>query len=360
MIGSVDSLEALRRRDPADKPVIAVTMGDPAGIGAEVVVKALADPAIRSLGRFIIYGMQEAIDIAAGLAELDAFWYRSPHESVSGVKTGVVLADYDEFSVGSDVRQESARGGEASLQFIEDAIEAANAGEVDAIVTAPINKTSWKLAGCKLAGHTELLRDRFKRKRVTMMFVGGPLKVALASRHVPLFELRNHFTIGLIFEPIDALDNALREFWGMPAPRIAVTGLNPHAGENGRFGDEEARIIEPAILMAREVGINVEGPFPADTIFLKAMEGRYDGVVAMYHDQGLIPVKLIAFNSAVNITLGLPVIRTSVDHGTAFDIVGKNKADPGSMKAAIQLACEIASRRRSDIEPAPRQLVPKQ
>ncbi len=328
----------------ASKPRIAITMGDPTGIGAEVIAKALADPTVRSLGRFIIYGMEETLDVAAGLAELETCWYRCPHDRVRSINSGVVLADYDEYSVPPGMRSPSSEGGAASLRFVEDAMRAAGEGVVDAIVTGPIHKTSWKLAGCRLPGHTELLGQHFNRKQVTMMFAGGPLKVALASAHVGLFDLRNGFTIGRVFHTIDAFDEALRRYWGIREPRIAVAGLNPHAGEGGRFGDEESRIIEPAITMARELGILADGPFPGDTVFHKALHGPFDGVVAMYHDQGLIPVKLLAFDSAVNVTLGLPIIRTSVDHGTALDIAGRNKANPGSMKSAIKLACELASR----------------
>jgi len=214
---------------------------------------------------------------------------------------------------------------------------------VDAICTGPIHKTSWSLAGCRFAGHTEKLADAFHAKRVTMAFVGGGLRVALASAHIGLFELRNHFTIGMVFQPIDQLHDALLKWFGIPRPRIAVAGLNPHAGEDGLFGDEERRVIEPAMQMARNVGIDVEGPFPPDTLFLDHRRARYDGFVCMYHDQGLIPVKLLAFDRAVNVTLGLPTIRTSVDHGTAFDIAGTNQADPGSMREAVRLACRLSA-----------------
>jgi 4-hydroxythreonine-4-phosphate dehydrogenase len=169
---------------------------------------------------------------------------------------------------------------------------------------------------------------------------------------VPLLDIRNLFTIGYVFQPIDLLHDALVRFFGIVHPRIAVAALNPHASEEGRFGDEERRIIEPAIEMAREAGVNVEGPFPADTLFWMA-RGKYDGVVAMYHDQGLIPIKLTAFDSAVNVTLGLPIVRTSVDHGTAFDIAGKGKANPGSMKAAIAQACQMANVVRATTPTAP-------
>ena len=327
------------------KPLIAITMGDPAGIGPEVVVKALADPEVRSRARFLVYGLQEFLSYAAGQAEVAPFWFHYPHEYVGRIESGVVVADFDEYSVPEPgVHRPTAEGGRASLQFVDEAIAAAKSGLADAIVTGPIHKISWKLAGCKCPGHTEYLAEAFNVRRYTMMFAGGPLRVALASTHVSLFELRNKFTIGLVFQPIDQLDEALRRWFGIEQPRIAVAGLNPHAGEQGRFGDEEARIIEPAILMAREAGINVEGPFPADTLFWHAARGKYDGVVAMYHDQALIPVKLLAFDSSVNLTLGLPVVRASVDHGTAFDIAGTNRADPGSMKAAIDLAVQLAAR----------------
>ena len=331
-----------------EKPLIAITMGEPAGIGAEVIVKALADPDSRARGRFVIYGLHELLSYAADAAEVNPFWFRYPHEELPEVASGVVVADFDEYAtLTAPLKRPTAEGGHASLRFLEEAAAAALAGRVDAVVTGPIHKISWKMAGCRMPGHTEWLAERCDAKRVTMMFVGGPLRVALASTHHALFELRNLFTIGHVFQPIDLLHEALVRWFGIEHPRIAVAGLNPHAGEEGRFGDEERRIIEPAMLMAREQGMDVVGPFPADTLFWAARDGKYDGIVAMYHDQGLIPVKLLAFNAAVNVTLGLPIIRTSVDHGTAFDIVGQNKADAGSMKAAIELACAMAARRRS-------------
>ena len=175
------------------------------------------------------------------------------------------------------------------------------------------------------------------------MFVAGPLKVALATIHRALFEVRHEFTIGCVFEPIDLLNTALKEYFDVENPKIGVAALNPHGGEDGQFGDEEQRIISPAILLAQEQGINCQGPYPADTLFLRAAHGEFDAVVAMYHDQGMIPVKLLAFEDAVNITIGIPIIRTSPAHGTAFDIVGKNIADPSSMMAAITTAIHMAT-----------------
>jgi 4-hydroxythreonine-4-phosphate dehydrogenase len=330
------------------RPTIGITMGDPGGIGAEVIVKALADDSLRSRALFVIYGMHELIAYAADLAEINPYWFRIPQGDARRIESGVLVADFDEFSLGDRTRRHpTAEFGQASLRFIEEAVADARKGVLDAIVTGPINKTSWNLAGVAYPGHTELLAHRFKVRRVTMMFAGGPLKVALASIHEPLFDLRNSFTIGLVFQPIDLLNEALREWFGIAEPTIAIAGLNPHAGEGGRFGDEEARIIEPAIVMARDAGIDAVGPFPADSLFWRAARGEFDGIVAMYHDQGLIPVKLLAFDQAVNLTLGLPIIRTSVDHGTAYDIAGRNKAECGSMRAALKMAVDLAHRRRA-------------
>ncbi len=332
--------------DEGPIPTIGITMGDPAGIGAEVIVKALADESLRNRANFVIYGMHETIAYAADLAELTPYWSRRPYDEPKPTIKGVVVADFDEeFVDGRPPRKPTAESGRASMRFLDEAIRDIRSGALQAIVTGPINKTAWQLAGFGDEGHTELLARRFKSRRVTMLFVGGALRVALASIHQPLFDLRNFFTIGLVFQPIDLLHQALRDWFDLPKPRIAVAALNPHAGENGRFGDEEARVIEPAIDMARGHGIDAVGPIPADTLFWRAAQGEFNGVVAMYHDQALIPVKLLAFDQAVNVTLGLPIIRTSVDHGTAYDIAGKNRADPGSMKAAIRLAIDLANRK---------------
>ncbi len=341
------------------KPVIGITMGEPGGVGPEVVVKALADPEVRKLARFVVYGLNELMAYAADLAELDSFWHRLQHDSPRAeydLVHDVVVLDYDEYSI-LNVRDPgpSKRGGQASMRFLDDAIAATRRpleeGGIDAIVTAPICKESWQLAGFRFPGHTELLQNRSKAKRVAMMFRAQTdtvdLNVVLATIHVPLMELRNLLTIGSVFDPIDLGHAALRRM-GIEKPRIAVCGLNPHAGENGQFGEEEERVIAPAIEMARALGMDVHGPFPADTLFTPARRKKYDLIVAMYHDQGLIPVKMLAFDDAVNVTLGLPLIRTSVDHGTAFDIVGKNKANANSMKAAIRLAVQTACEGRGE------------
>ncbi|MFA6134261.1 MAG: 4-hydroxythreonine-4-phosphate dehydrogenase PdxA [Phycisphaerae bacterium] len=334
--------------DKPRKPVIGITMGDPCGVGAEIIVKAMARDDLRARANFVVFGFTEQLAYVADSLELDLPFRREHHEDLRPFPDdALVLLDYDELAQPIAMpRGPSKTGGKASMSFCEDAIVAAKAGLIDAIVTAPISKTSWQLAGYKkYPGHTELLADKCKVKHVAMMFVAPQLKVILATIHQGLFDIRNNFTIGCVFNPIDLADQALRLWFGIETPRIAVAGLNPHAGEDGQFGDEEQRVIVPAILMASETGINVTGPYPADTVFNKALEGKFDCVVAMYHDQGLIPIKLLAWRDAVNLTLGLPIIRTSPDHGTAFDIAGKNKADPSSMIAAINLAIDLAIKR---------------
>ena len=336
-----------RHNSISEQMVIGVTMGDAAGIGPEVVVKALADPQIRRAAKFIVFGMNEQLCYAADRAEIEPFWGRHQHEKISReYPYKAVVADYDEYSVPPWLREPSRVAGEASIKFCSDAIAAAKAGIIDAIVTAPISKESWKMADATWPGHTEMFAQKCKAPRKAMMFVAGPLKIALATIHLGLFEVRNKFTIGCVFEPIDLINDALKEYFAIDNPRIGVAALNPHAGENGQFGDEEQRIIAPAILLAQEQGINCVGPVAADTIFVRAVHGEFDAVVAMYHDQGMIAVKLLDFERAVNITIGIPIVRTSPAHGTAFDIAGRNLANPSSMKSAILMAIQMAKLRR--------------
>ena len=327
-----------------ERPLVGISMGDPLGIGPEIIVKALADLELRSQARFVIFGLHDALEYAADLAEINRFWWREPYDGQVRVGSGVLVADFDDLPQPriNGQRGPDATAGRASFRFVEEAAQHLRAGTIDALVTGPISKTAWKLARYAYRGHTGFLARRLEARRVTMAFFAGGLRVALASDHVPLFELRNRFTIGLVHQPIDLLDRALREWLEIERPHIGVLGLNPHAGEGGLLGDEEHRIIEPALTLARNAGIRVTGPLPADTAFVPEVVRQFDGLVAMYHDQALIPVKLQAFHQAVNVTLGLGAIRTSPDHGTAYAIAGQNKAHPGSTIEAIRLAIRLA------------------
>lgn len=328
------------------RPLIGITMGDPLGIGPEVIVKALADVELRSRARFVIFGLHDSLELAADQAEIARYWWREPYDGGIRVGTGMLVADFDDLSppLPGAERGPNELAGHASFRFVEEGVRHLKLRAIDALVTGPICKESWHKANQHFAGHTDLLARRLDCKRVTMAFVAGALRVALASDHVPLFDLRNRFTIGLVHQPIELLDAALRNWFGVPRPRIGVLGLNPHAGEGGILGDEETRIIEPAMTLARSARIDVSGPLPPDTAFIPENIERFDGLVAMYHDQALIPIKMRAFHEAVNVTLGLPVIRTSPDHGTAFNIAGKNRAHAGSMSAAIRLAIDLCAK----------------
>ncbi|MEX0876174.1 MAG: 4-hydroxythreonine-4-phosphate dehydrogenase PdxA [Phycisphaerales bacterium] len=337
------------------KPTISVSMGDPGGIGPEVIVRALADKSRRGSARFLIHGSSYAMHLAAEACGIEPYWWRvdarSPLASTLA-SHDVVLLDADPALIeqGIELRFPPLAGklsGALSFQWVERAIKDTRRGaddpmRADAIVTAPINKQAWALAGKgRYPGHTELLAQRLNARQHAMMFVGQKLRVVLATVHIPLFEIRDKLTIGAVHTAIDLGHQACLRL-GYARPRIAVCGLNPHAGENGLLGDEEQRLIDPAIDLAVNAGMQVSGPFPADTIYNAAIAGKYDLVVAMYHDQGLIPVKLLERDQAVNITLGLPIVRTSPDHGTAFDIAGKGLADPGSMACALDLAVKMA------------------
>jgi 4-hydroxythreonine-4-phosphate dehydrogenase len=235
----------------------------------------------------------------------------------------------------------SARAGRAAYDTIVRAVEAARAGEVDAVATAPINKGAFAEAGLPWKGHTDLLAHLCGVERVVMLFHAPELKVALLTVHVPLAEVPGLLTEASVGATLDIVAASLPRF-GIARPRLALAGLNPHAGEGGLIGDEDRLVLAPAVAQAQARGVDVAGPFPADTVFARAVRGEFDAVVACYHDQGLIPVKLLAFGRAVNVTLGLPIVRTSVDHGTAFDIAGRGVADAGSMIEAVLLAAQLA------------------
>jgi 4-hydroxythreonine-4-phosphate dehydrogenase len=288
-------------------PRVAITIGDPAGIGPEIAAKAAASPRVREVCTPVLYG----------------------RIYTPGVEAGKV----------------SAEAGRAAYGAIVAAVEDAMAGAVDAVATAPINKAAFALADLPWRGHTELLAHLTGAPSVAMMFHSDALRVVLATIHEPLASVPRLLTRATVERVIRLAARELPRF-GFTRPRLAVCGLNPHAGEGGVLGDEEQRVIQPAIAACADEGIDIAGPFPADTLFVRASRGEFDAVVACYHDQGLIPVKLLAFGRSVNVTLGLPIIRTSVDHGTAFDIAGRNAADPGSMIEAVRLAATLAGAAR--------------
>ncbi|HAW95230.1 MAG TPA: 4-hydroxythreonine-4-phosphate dehydrogenase PdxA [Phycisphaerales bacterium] len=348
----------VREENHPNVPTIGITMGDPLGIGPEIVVRALAD--LDSLGeaRFVIYGSNERLTLTADRLDLKINWSRIAHDSVRlehPIKERILVRDYEQApSIRASLPGPSPAGGALSRRLVEDAIDDAMLGaddprRLDGIVTAPISKQAWIMSGSRFPGHTEVIAHRTRSKRHTMLFRSKKLTVALATAHVPLMDLRNLLTIGKVFDPIDIGHRFLKDL-GIDSPKIAVCGLNPHAGENGILGDEDDRLIKPAIEMARNAGIDANGPFPADTIFISAAEGKWDLVVAMYHDQGLIPVKLLGWRDAVNVTTGTSIIRTSPDHGTAYDIAAKYAADPSSMIEAIKLAVNLAQRRITPVE----------
>lgn len=287
------------------RKTIGITMGDPAGIGPEVIRKALALPPIAHSAEFICIGDQELL---------------------KGVPGRVI-----------DIPYKTA--GEGSLKFLEKAVAMVKAGALDALVTAPLSKEAVSRYKKDFRGHTEYLAQAFKAKRFDMMFIGENVRLSLVTRHVPLKDVPALVTKKAVLSSIELMHETLKGKFGIRQPRIAVLGLNPHAGEQGLLGREDAGRILPAIQAARKKGIKAEGPFPADTFF--CYDRGFDGIVAMYHDQGLAPLKAMYFKDLVNFTAGLPFVRTCPVHGTAFDIAGKGIADPSSMAAAIKLACRL-------------------
>lgn len=328
-----------------EKPIIGITTGDPAGIGPEVVLKGLTDEAIRDICRPVLIGDLAYARHAAKELGLDLKFHVFG-DVVSDDSIDVVdLANVDESVT---VGVETSATGRASAEYIERAVQMWKYGEIDAISTAPISKNALKLAGYNYPGHTEFLAELTGTKEFAMSFFAEQLRVVLLSTHVSLRNAIDLVTTDSLAKLIRFANKTLPGLIGK-APKIAVAGVNPHASEGGMFGNEEAKFIVPAIKQCLNEGIDVSGPFSPDTIFLRGFRGEFDLVVACYHDQATIAVKSLSFGSSVNVTLGLPLIRTSVDHGTAFDIAGKGIADESSMKAAIKLAAELVNiKRRHD------------
>lgn len=363
---------------PSNKPIVALTMGDPAGIGPEIIVKALAKSPIRRLANYVIVGDITTLEKSAislnrhhklliERLQVISLHPPTPLDSKSrcmdntraskhlteprfkkklfaSYNKHITLLDLKNVPVGSfSFGGEKAAHGKASVEYITRAYDLVRANIVDCVVTAPINKSAVRMSGFRFPGHTEYFASLAGAKKFVMMLVGGPLRVSLVTRHIAISKVPSTLTSQGIADTIKITSNALRADFNISRPRIGVCALNPHSGEAGMFGKEEIKIIAPTIRRFRK---NVVGPIAADALFYDAYRGKFDGIICLYHDQGLIPLKMIARDSGVNVTLGLGFVRTSPDHGTAFDIAGEGKADSRSMEAAIKLAVSMAVNRK--------------
>ncbi|KGX36266.1 4-hydroxythreonine-4-phosphate dehydrogenase PdxA [Burkholderia pseudomallei] len=339
---------------------IAITTGEPAGVGPELTARALADAATRwPDARFTVLG--DAGLIAARAAAVGLDWTRmtaagggahvaNAHVANAHVANAHVTVAHRALAAPAEAGKLNPANGRYVLDLLDAAIDGALAGEYDAIVTAPLQKSTINDAGVPFTGHTEYLAERTRTPHVVMMLAGTgerPLRVALATTHLPLRDVSAALTIDGLADTLSIIDRDLRGSFGLAAPRILVTGLNPHAGEHGYLGREEIDVIEPALERARAAGIDARGPYPADTLFQPRYLEHVDCVLAMFHDQGLPVLKYATFGEGINVTLGLPIIRTSVDHGTALDLAGTGRADPGSLVAAIDTAVTMARHRRA-------------
>ncbi len=333
----------------SERPRIAITIGDPAGIGPEIVLKAVTEPEVTACCQPIIVG--DARHLAQTARDLNL---KSGYEVLRRGATwpashaAPVVYSLDNINGYIEPGVESGLAGKASAEYIEAAVELCGAGVAAAITTAPINKKAFFLGGYSFPGHTEFLAHLSGTKDFAMAFVAANLRIVLLSTHVPLAQAIRLVEREQIVHIITLAHYELQR-WGLKKPRLAVAALNPHGGEGGLFGIEEAAEILPAVQECQAGGlIDVSGPFSADTIFLRASRGEFDAVIACYHDQAMIPIKCLSFGEAVNVTLGLPFIRTSVDHGTAFDIAGQGVAEHSSLVAAIKLAAGLASHHEGD------------
>lgn len=330
-----------------ERPCVAITMGDPAGIGPEIVLKALQSAHVYSVSRPLVVGDRRILERAAAWVGGAGLGYEIVDDPAAGRYEPQTVTLWDLHNAPPDAcptGQVTAASGRAAAEYVFGACDLAMEGRVAAVVTAPLNKEAMNLGGVHHAGHTELLTERTGAQRVSMLLVSDRLRVVHVSTHVSLGEAIRRVTPARVGETIDLAQQACLAL-GITAPRIAVAGLNPHAGEAGLFGSEEQESIMPAVLAARAHGLDVSDPQAPDTVFLRALNGEWDIVVAMYHDQGHIPMKLLAFDSGVNVSVGLPIVRTSVDHGTAFDIAGTGKASAHSMLQAIEVAVRMVAAR---------------
>lgn len=329
------------------RPLLGITMGDVCGIGPEVIAKALSHSSVYAFCRPLVIGNADvlAANLAHSSRRLEVRCVDDPESG--GYRFGRIdlWAPVDVDLVRIETGRVCPEAGRAAVEWVVRAADLAAAGRIDGIVTAPLNKEAMNRAGFPYAGHTELLAERLGVPEVRLMLASERLNVAHVTGHVALQQVPERLTEARVLGTIRLLNDALEDM-GRPHPRIAVCGLNPHAGESGILGNEDAELIHPAVQTANAGGMRVSGPLPADTVFLKAYNGGFDGLVAMYHDQGHAPVKLVAFHDAVNVTLGLPIVRVSVDHGTAFDIAGEGVANEANMLSTLRLGARLAERKR--------------
>jgi 4-hydroxythreonine-4-phosphate dehydrogenase len=332
-----------------NKPIIGITIGDFNGVGPEVILKALGNNRLNKICTPIIYGSGKIISKYRQQMDLKdwQFFTIQKAEQVNYKQVNLINTSNDqnlELSIGKSTPE----AGKLALDSLKRAVQDLKSNKIDAIVTAPINKSNIQSDEFKFAGHTEYFAEEFNSKDYLMFMVSEKLKIGVVTGHLPLDQVKKNINKDLIMKKIDQISTSLKKDFGVQRPRIAVLGLNPHAGDNGLLGNEEKEIINPAIIESKKKGNIVFGPFSADGFFGSVQWQQYDAVLAMYHDQGLMPFKMIAFEEGVNFTAGLPIVRTSPDHGTGYDIAGKNVADETSIIQAIYTAIDIAQRRKEN------------
>lgn len=336
--------------DSDSKPVIGISSGDINGIGYEIIIKSLADNRLFEMMTPVVYGLNKVAFFHKKNINITDFNFNiiKKVESLHAKKANLVNLHDNETKV--DMGKSTTLSGEQALLSLEAATDDLKRGAIDALVTGPINKKNIQSAEFKFPGHTEYLASKFNAKDYLMLMVSNNLRIGVITGHVPLNEVSSNLSIELILHKIEILSKSLLVDFGIRSPRIAVLGLNPHAGDEGLLGNEENTIIKPAIAKAKEKGILAFGPYPADGFFGSSTYNKFDGVLAMYHDQGMLPFKTLSFESGVNFTAGLPVIRTSPAHGTAYEIAGKDEASADSFRAAMYLACDIYYHRKEYAE----------
>lgn len=329
-----------------DKPKIGISIGDMNGIGLEVILKTFANEQLLNQCIPVVYGSTKVLSYHKNIVDIDFQFYSTrSSENLHGDKLNIINCWQD--SVNITLGRATDLGGKYAAISLDAAVDDLKKKRIDALVTAPINKKAMQLGGFPFTGHTEYLADAFGLSESLMLMVSETMKMGLATNHLPIKEVPQALNKEVILKKIDLFSKSLQMDFGLERPTIAVLGLNPHASDEGLLGTEEEAFIRPAIVEAKKSGSVVNGPFPADGFFGSGQYHKYDGILAMYHDQGLIPFKALSFGTGVNFTAGLPIVRTSPDHGTAYNIVGQNEADPASFRKAVYLAIDI-SRNRKD------------